>query len=205
MEVIARSQAGAAAKATRSMRSRGSACATHRPRTASIADVSDPEPVLYQGSYLADDGYASRSANAFMAFQLRRPSVWIQIGLTLIFTPLLITALDKYPYSFPIALGADVVIVIAVVISWMTRRHNLTNRFSKQSLAGATRELSMTESTISIRSGDSFAQNPYRYFERADTYGDFVLIRLRGSSMRLIVPCQVFTDDSLAFLRSKFV
>lgn len=168
-----------------------------------MAGVSEPEAVLYHGDFVAPDGYASRAANSFMAFQLRRPLVWIQIGLPLIFIPVISLAFDKYPYSVPIALGVDVFLVVGNVVSWITRRQNLTNQLTKSAEPGAAREISMTESTISIRTGDAFGQNPYRHFESAETYGDFVFIRVRGSSIRMIVPRELFTDESLAFLRSK--
>jgi hypothetical protein len=168
-----------------------------------VTNVPEAESVLYQGAFVSGEGYARHAANAFMAFQLGRPLVWVQIALPLILIPLLSTALGSHPFSLPIALGVDVVIIVANVISWVTRRRRLIYQLSNSAIAGARRELSMTESTISIQTGDALAQSPYRQFESAETHGDFVFIRVRGSSIRSIVPRELFTEESLAFLRAK--
>jgi hypothetical protein len=174
-------------------------------RAANVTDVpeAEVEPVLYHGRFVFGEDYPSSAANAFMLFQLRRPLVWIQIGLPLVLIPVLSTALDKYPWSLQAAFGVDLLIIVANLISWMTKRQNLTNQFKNSAAAGTSRELSMTESTLNLQTDDSSSRTPYRQYESADTNGDFVFLRVRGSSIRSILPRQLFTDESLAFLRSK--
>jgi hypothetical protein len=171
----------------------------------SVADVPDAEPVLFHGSFVADATYPRGAANAFMVFQLRRATVWIQIAIPLILIPLLSTALDKYSFSFAIAIGVDVLILGATAISWFMRRQRLERQITNSAPAGATREVSMTESSFGIRTGEAISQVPYRQYESAETFGDFVFLRVRGSSIRVIFSRELFTPESLAFFRSKVV
>jgi len=170
---------------------------------ANVTAMPEVQPVLYHESCLIGEGYARHAASAFMVFQLRRPLVWIQIGFPLIVVPLISTSFNKNRFSFSVAVVLDVVILVADVISWVRRRQKLINQLSNSGVAGTKRELSMTESTISIRTGDALGQTPYRHFDSAEAHGDFVFIRVRGSSVRSIVPRELFTDESLAFLRSR--
>jgi hypothetical protein len=170
-----------------------------------VTGVSNDEPVLFSSTAVAGEDYSQRAAHAFMLFQLRRPLVWIQIVLPLIVIPVLVIPFEPNPYSAPIAFGVDAFVLIVNAISWYTRRQSLANRLRMTAPPGTTRELAMTESTISVRIGDALSQAPYAYYESAESFRDFVFIRVRGSSIRSIVPRELFTDESLAFLRTKLV
>jgi hypothetical protein len=174
-----------------------------RRDAATVTDVPDAEPVLFHSIFVADATYPRRAANAFMAFQLRRPTVWIQIVIPLVLIPLLGTALDRYPFSFPIAIGVDVLIVVANALSWYTRRQRLFSQISNSAPIGARREVTMTESSFGLRTDDAESRVPYRQYESAETFGDFVFLRARGSTIRAIFARESFSDEALAFFRSK--
>jgi hypothetical protein len=170
-----------------------------------VTGVPDAEPVLFHSSFVADETYPRRAANAFMAFQLRRPAVWIQIGIPLVLVPLLSTAVDRYAFSFAIAIGVDVLIVIANAISWYTRRQRLFSQIATSAPIGARRQVTMTESSFGFQTGDAVSQVPYRQYESAETFGDFVFLRVRGSTIRAIFSRELFSDEALAFFRSKLM
>jgi hypothetical protein len=165
--------------------------------------VPDHEPILFHRSLVADESYPRRAANAFMLFQFRRPLVWVQLALPLVLISLLGTVLENSSLSVPFAIVFDVLFVGANVISWLVRRRRLTNQFYASTPLGATREVTMTESSIGLRAGDAVSRVPYRQYERADTFGDFVFLRVRGSSARAVFSRELFTDESLAYFRSK--
>jgi hypothetical protein len=170
---------------------------------ASLTHVPGADPIFYHARFVVPDGYPRAAADAFMRFQLRRPQVWIQVVLLLVVVPVLVIEIDHSQFNFLIAIGLDVAIIVGTVVSWVTRRQNLIGRLGRTGAPGTTRELSLAGSTVSMRTADSFAESPYRSYESADSFGGFVFLRLRGTSSRSILPRELFTDDSLAFLRSK--
>jgi hypothetical protein len=168
-----------------------------------VPDVPDDEPIHFRGSFVADESYPRRAANAFMLFQLRRPRVWIQIAIPLVLIPILIIELDQHRFGLPIAIGIDALFLIVTAIGWFRRRQRLGNQIANSAPQGAAREVTMTESSFGMRAGDAVSQVPYRQYESADAFGDFVFLRIRGSSIRAIFSRELFTDESLAFFRSK--
>jgi hypothetical protein len=164
---------------------------------------ADEEQTLFHTTYTIPEGYAAAAARAFMRFQLTRPAVGIQTVLMLITFLILVLALWRGPYGFWAALAVDVLVLGATILSFTMTRNRLARRLESNAVPGSVYELTLTDSTITIRTPNATSTSNYRTYESATPFVDFVLLRLRGSRIRSILPRQLFTDQSLAFVQSK--
>jgi hypothetical protein len=172
-----------------------------------VTDSSVPpevtEPTLFHAKYTLPEGYAPAAADAFMRFQLTRVLVWIQLGLMFVVFPIAILEFSRAQYGLWLAIAVDVIVLVLNIVRWVSARGRLANRLGRTAVAGAEYELTLTESTIAIRNPVSASTSIYRAFESATPFRGIVLLRVRGTNTRNILPGNLFTAESIAFLQSK--
>lgn len=161
-----------------------------------------PDAPLYVGRFVVTAGYPRAAATAFMRFSLSRPLGWIPIAFLLFADiALILTAIISGQSSAEAVLFT--VALAFVVVTFFVRANSLARRLSVGAAPGSIYELTLTQTTISVRTPTASSSVLYRYYEKADVRGDFVFLKLRGARIRSIVPRQLFTDDWVAWAKAQ--
>jgi hypothetical protein len=169
----------------------------------------DAEPLRFYRSFTVDSGFPGKLALTSFRYLLFNPAGLLRvivIALALAASAFIVTVRSNGP-DYPLALAgyglAGFVLLIAVVmgIGFLIERR----RFSDRIPPGSEFAVGFRADTILMRSPMDTAEVAFSQYQTVEETGDFVVLRQRASRAINFLPRECFTDESLAFLRSKIM
>jgi hypothetical protein len=153
------------------------------PVTTDAEDQRPFETPLYSASFTSEAGFPQRMARAFFRFSMTRPrTIVVYVLLLVVITALGFVTSSRTPGVIPVL----VILVFAITIGLSYR--SLITRFRRTSPAGSHYALQLGETMM---------------VATMFTITGFVILKHRNTRLFSIYPAQLFTPESLAFLRSK--
>lgn len=176
-----------------------------------MSDVTDtppppppPEAPLFVGHYIIPLGYADDAAKAFLKFQIARPAVLLPYAIIVLALVLLAweNSVHASSFSLPFMVFA-IVFVTVILLSTALRARGLAKQLSNNAPAGGIYEVQLTDTTLTTLTPVASSTVRYTYYESVREQGNFLFLKVRGSRIRSIVPRALYSDEALAFLKSK--
>lgn len=162
--------------------------------TDSAAKSSD---LLFARDYVVTDDYAARLGSTFFRFAAWRPARLLPPVLAIAAISV-VAAYVGAPW-YLLTFGGLVGWVIGLVIN----RRRISRRMAAIAQPGATYSIGFRERTLLVTTPRATSETDYRQYEELVTRGDFVFLRLRASRIYSLLPAQLFTPESLEWLRAK--
>jgi hypothetical protein len=156
-----------------------------------------PEPARFEGQYTIDSNYPSRLANAFFRHVSFKPARWLP---SVVLTGALF-AVGVWLGSYYWVIGFAGVIGFAMSIPIAIGRTR--SRLEQIAPAGGQYAIAMRDESLTVHAPLGTSQVAYRAYESLGTGGGFVFLRQRASRIYTILPTELFTPESLEFLRAK--
>lgn len=139
-----------------------------------------------------------------MLFQLKRPTLWIALAVVVLALGVEVLSITVDPNGGgPIWAVFLTVLIALLALNMFLRSRALARQLSQNARPGAVYELTLTDSTISLVTPMGSSTVRYEHYQAVNTVGDFVLLRIRGSRMRSIMPRGLYSEDALSFLQSR--
>lgn len=187
-----------------------------RPYAGAVKDPwtqTSAEPLQFERQYVTDADYPKRLSKAFVSLALSKPRAWMSLALTVLVAILIVVegATFHGANSDGGLLATDFLIaVILVVLStlalafgvWRTYARN-RRRFAASIPTGSLIAIGFRDETVASRGPQGHGEVNYSVYQSVDRRGDFVFLRQRGMRSYGALPAELFTPESLAWLRSK--
>ncbi len=159
--------------------------------------ATKPYELRFQREYTVENNYAGRAARAFFRYVAFRFSRWGPAVLLILalFALAFVRGGHWWIYAPVGAFGALVSIPAFIL--------RATLRIRRIAPDGTTFRLGFTEGALLLHLPSAAQQTPLSAYERVRVGGDFVFMKKRGSNANTILPAELFTEESLAWLRSK--
>ncbi len=175
-----------------------------------MTDETTPTDQLrFERTYTTDVDYVGRLVKSFAAYNYSQPSTLVRIALLLVLgTGVSISAsLSEGPgpaYLVPTtAVVVFALILIGVLIGFRLNVGRLRKQLAATVPVNSNYAIGFRRDTMMVRGPLSNVEVSYRAYESVATRGDFVFLKNRGARVRTLLPGQLFTPESLAYLREK--
>jgi hypothetical protein len=171
--------------------------------------TSDPAPTRFHGSFTTSDGYVQDLVRTFVAYTYSRPRGFLTLVLAIVIGGLAGYEISTTRSHEPAGVNINTVVVTVVVIALalgagiLLSVRRLRRQFTATIPLNSTYTIWLRDSDLRLRGPLSESTVAYRAYESVETRGDFVLLKNRGSRVRVLLPAQLFTPESLAYLREK--
>lgn len=174
---------------------------------------TDTEPLRFEGKYVTDADYPRRLALAFLSFTLSKPRTWLPFGFTLVVAVVIGSEVrgfqstrmqSDWVASFaPFAVLLVVLAFLALAFGmWRTYVRN-RRRFTASIPAGSLLTIGFRDTTIASKGPQGNSEVNYSVYQSVEARGNFVFLRQRGIRLYGALPAEMFSTESLAWLRSK--
>lgn len=172
--------------------------------TDSQVQPTAPDETLFTGRFVVPEGYPKAASGAFARFQFTRPAVWIPLALVVVATALLVVTASLGHYNVGAApIIFPIVVIVLLASNMLVRSRALTKQIAVNAQPGGVYQVTMTDSLLTTVTPKASSSVRYDYYDAIDQQGEFLFLKVRGARIRALVPLQLFSDEALAFLRSK--
>jgi hypothetical protein len=170
--------------------------------------VTDPvpaaaEPLRFEHSFTTGPDYPSKVTRAVFRYLLltRRRLVLPIIILVVVALVGVTQSVSGTPSIFvPVFL---VVYVVFYVLIYGVGFATTVRRTRARIPAGSVFSVGFRSETLAVRSPQVSSEVAYSYYRAAERRGAFVLLRQRATRASSLLPGELFTDESLAYLQSR--
>ena len=153
--------------------------------------------LLFPREYVIDAGFADRVGTAFFRFSAWRPSR-ILIPVVAIAVVSVIAGAIGLPW-YILTFGGLVGWMVGLFLNWRRLRAQL----KKSAPAGGMFAIGFRDDAVVLATPRSTTDNDYRAYEELITYRGFVFLRVRATKSYTLLPGELFTPDSLQWMRDR--
>jgi hypothetical protein len=170
--------------------------------------VTDPiptalEPFRFERSFMTEPGYASAVTKGLLRYVLlARRRVVTQVIILVVFVVIGIVGSYSGELSWGVLALPGLYLLVYVVtcaLIYLVFGRQMRARIPTDSVFS----IGFRSNTFTVRSPQVSSEVAYRYYRSAERRGDFVLLRARATGAGSLVPAEILTDESLAFLQAK--
>lgn len=154
-------------------------------------------PVRFEGQFHVGPDYARRAARGFFTFSLTRPRSWI--SLVLLVVGLALITLPSGANAWIVLVAA----VVAAVVTLLIQRSRMLKRFEVIAPTGSEYSIELFDDVLNLSSPLGSSQTLYVAYEAISSRSDLVFLKQRTARIYLVLPVELFTPESLAYLREK--